>query len=351
MIDEKTFTVEHFNNLIKNRNVNPPILERALFALGLLEALRKVGLSFIFKGGSSLMLLLDKPMRLSTDVDILVEPGTDIDGCIEKASHIFPFIRKEESVRQSNKSISKRHFRFYFRSIIDSTSILSILLDAVFEKNPYPHLVEKDISNDLLLTSGDNYKVVIPSVNSIVGDKLTAFAPHTIGVSFFADNYANDKRLEVMKQFYDVAILFDYVNNFEEARNSYLSVCKNELVFRGLSIGYKDCLFDAYNCALTIFLRGNNGDSEYINYVEGARRIRGHIFGEVFSSEIAVLHAPKVMLLAACFYHNINPKKLSFDSFDIANIPYIRKFASLGNNEKTRHAFEYAVMAISLMQL
>ena len=55
---------------------DPQLIERSLYALGLLEALSVVGLEFIFKGGSSMLLLLDHPMRLSTDIDIVVAPYT-----------------------------------------------------------------------------------------------------------------------------------------------------------------------------------------------------------------------------------------------------------------------------------
>ena len=77
----------------------PQLIERALYALGLLEALRQTGMDFIFKGGSCLMILLPQVMRLSTDNDIVVDPGTDVEIYIEKASRIFPFVRYEEQVR------------------------------------------------------------------------------------------------------------------------------------------------------------------------------------------------------------------------------------------------------------
>ena len=53
----------------------------------------------IFQGGTSLMLLMNRPRRLSTDIDIIVEPGTDLDACIEAASKIFPCQRAEEQKR------------------------------------------------------------------------------------------------------------------------------------------------------------------------------------------------------------------------------------------------------------
>lgn len=350
MIDAKTFSKEHFDELKNKKSINPPILERALFALGLVEALRKVDMNFIFKGGSSLMILLDKPMRLSTDVDILVEPGYDIDSYIEKASNIFPFLRKEESVRKTNKDIEKRHFRFYFKSISNPEEELSILLDVVFEHNPYPNLLEKEIKNELLVNSGESITVNVPNINCIIGDKLTAFAPHTIGVMFFNDKFSNDKRLEVIKQFYDIATLFDHVSNFDEVKNSYFSVAKNELMFRNLSIDVNECLLDTYNAALTILLRGENNEQDYPNYLEGMRRLRGHVYGEIFSSEIARLHAPKVMLLAACLYKDINIKDAKYnDDLSMLDRAVVKSIKAFSKAEKTRRAFELAITAMHLM--
>ncbi len=45
-----------------------------IHALYLLERLKLTGLDFIFKGGTSLLLLLEKPARFSVDIDIIVNP-------------------------------------------------------------------------------------------------------------------------------------------------------------------------------------------------------------------------------------------------------------------------------------
>ena len=67
MINEKSFAMEHIESIRNNKRVDINLLERSIYAFGLLEALVRVGLPFIFKGGggTSLMLLLDKPRRLS----------------------------------------------------------------------------------------------------------------------------------------------------------------------------------------------------------------------------------------------------------------------------------------------
>ena len=76
MILNTTFTSEHLHDLHSqySRKVDIHILERTVFAFGLLEALARTGLPFIFKGGTSLILLFGTLKRLSTDIDITVSP-------------------------------------------------------------------------------------------------------------------------------------------------------------------------------------------------------------------------------------------------------------------------------------
>ena len=93
MLSKENFTEQHIRELQKMNRRDPILLERTVYAFGLLEALVRVKMPFIFKGGTCLMLLLEHPMRLSTDIDIVVEPGTDVDEYIRMASKIFPFVK------------------------------------------------------------------------------------------------------------------------------------------------------------------------------------------------------------------------------------------------------------------
>ena len=76
MILKENYELQHIEELKLKTGNDPVLIERCLFAFGLLEALRKVELPFIFKGGTCLMLLLKEPKRLSTDIDIIVDPNT-----------------------------------------------------------------------------------------------------------------------------------------------------------------------------------------------------------------------------------------------------------------------------------
>jgi hypothetical protein len=333
MITRENFSEEHIRKLQNENRRDPLLLERTLFAFGLLEALVKVGLPFIFKGGTSLMLLLPRPMRLSTDIDIVVEPGTDIDAYIEKAKVIFPFKDGGEQEREQKGNIEKRHFKFIYDSHINAPDPLYILLDVLFEKNYYQSLTQREIKNEILLTEGENYIVTLPTVDCILGDKLTAFAPHTTGIKF------GKKNLEVMKQFFDVCTLIDEFSDFDCVLNTYNKICKTEIAYREIECTPKKALMDTFNAALCIATRGKVKEDDFPNYLEGSNRVTNHIFAKGFSMEKASRLAPKVIYMAACLLTETPFEKVTDGAEyskemltrpDLMKLKGLRKFESVG---------------------
>lgn len=294
MIKRETFSEEHIRSLHAQSQRDPILLERTIYAFGLLEALARVGMPFVFKGGTCLILLLDKPQRLSTDIDIIVEPGTDLDAYLDKASHIFPFHCVDEQVRVGKNNIVKRHFKFLYNSPVSKKEFY-ILLDVLFEHQQYASLVRKEIKNDLLLTEPEYLTVQIPDVSSILADKLTAFAPHTTGILL-----GRDKDMEVMKQMYDVSSLLEVFENFSAVQKTYCRIVQDEIAYRGLDIGAADCLWDTFDAGLCIACRGTYKPDEFKLYVNAVRSLRSHIFSENYSIERAIPRAVKVMYMAVC---------------------------------------------------
>lgn len=296
MLTQDNFTKENIERLQKISGNDPSLLEKTVYAFGLLEAISKVKMPFIFKGGTCLMLLLEKPRRLSTDIDIIVEPGTDVDSFIQKAGQIFPFKSQEEDVRKGRNNIEKRYYEFTYDSPINDKPLV-ILLDILFEENHYHTLLEKPIKNGLLLTDGEELTVRIPDVNSILGDKLTAFAPHTTGIPFGVD-----KELEIIKQLYDCYTLSREMTNYSEVREVYKSVAVTELGYRGMDYSVNTVLRDTISSCFCIIAKGGIDKEEYTYFVDGIRRIGGHIYGERFNGELAAYIACEVLYLATCLY-------------------------------------------------
>lgn len=74
MIKEHCFTdlwLDGFKKQKDHNRIDKIILEKMIYALHLLEHLKINGLDFVFKGGTSLLLLLDNGNRFSIDIDII----------------------------------------------------------------------------------------------------------------------------------------------------------------------------------------------------------------------------------------------------------------------------------------
>ncbi len=299
MISKNTFSLEHIKELEKESGAQIAIIERTMFAFGLLEAIIQTGLQFIFKGGSCLMVLLKEPKRFSTDIDIIVPPGTDIDEYIAKAGKIFPFFHVEENFRAKRNNIEKRHFKFLYISPLNDNPV-TVLLDVLFEENHYSSIIKKPISNKLLLTEDDDVEVSLPCINCILGDKLTAFAPHTTGIGI-----DDKKELEIIKQMFDCATLLREMTDFSEVKETYNDIVKVELAYRELGISREEVLLDTIKSAAVIVGRGSLYKSaDFSIYSTGIRAIGSHLLSKKYDFATAGLDAAQVMYLAASILNN-----------------------------------------------
>ena len=344
MLKRSNFTLEKVRRLQAETKRDPALLERMIYAFGLLEALSIVGLDFIFKGGSCLLLLLDKPKRLSTDIDIIVKPGTDIDGYIDRAAEIFPFVSREEQNRNKARNIEKRHFMFYYASPVNG-DIFHIILDVVFEHSHYSGTVQKEIANSLLDIELPSTYVTVPTLNGILGDKLTVFAPHTIGIRF-----GERKELEVIKQFYDIAILMDEMDDFEEVKATYARTAAAEIEYRALqNIGIKETLSDSFLSAISIISKGTLFQNDYSYLLDGMRRIKNHIFDN-FSPVVAEDQACHVAYLIVNILADSKTltRIVDVDSYDdilIAN-PFFAKLNFVKRSSLTNFAYLYEALKL-----
>ena len=76
-ISNKEFLTETIKTLKKeNPSADIQLLEKTIGALYLVESLANEGLEFIFKGGTSLVILLNEIKRFSVDVDIITEESS-----------------------------------------------------------------------------------------------------------------------------------------------------------------------------------------------------------------------------------------------------------------------------------
>ena len=301
MLSKKNYEIEHVEEVARlYPKVGKAQLTATIFAFGLLEALADSGLPFCFKGGTALLLLLDKPRRVSTDIDIVVPEKTDFDAYFEHVKDRFPFYRAEERGNIANPSF--RHFYFYAEGGLNPHGI-AINLDVAFEDDPFLETVEREISLPFLIRSGVPSFVTLPTLPCILGDKLTAFAPHTVGVNphFTSLGKPMDNRLQVMKQMHDIARIFDESPDFNLTKESYLKSLAFENAFRRTSYSARDALLDALHSALCIASFGRVDDKgEYpAIYKPGIQGLSSNVFDGVYRQQEASEDASKVALLCA----------------------------------------------------
>ena len=88
---------------------DPALIEKVIRALTLLEELHVAGIDFVFKGGTSLNLILKEPQRFSIDIDVLMlKIPSDLEDRFRKIVANGKFINFEEDDRNYKGKIPKK---------------------------------------------------------------------------------------------------------------------------------------------------------------------------------------------------------------------------------------------------
>lgn len=326
--------------------LDPILLEKMILALSLTEFLKNEGLVFIFKGGTSLTLHFDKPQRFSIDVDIITESTKEeIENTVKTICSNSVFSRYEyDSVRSFSNNIPKAHFKLFYISQINSKENY-VLLDILFENSPYKNVLSLPLKNVFLKTDDNQTLIQIPSIDSITGDKLTAFAPNTIGIPFFIHKETETitKETEIIKQLFDLGRLYDFVTNFDEIIYAFENLTIKESAYRNKSFTVTNVLDDIVSTALLISKRQNqpsNSELEKFSLIlSGINKFGNFLSTGSFHLDEAVEAAGKVALLALKIKGKdfsslpVYNEKMSLNEFLISTTEYnyMNKFRSLPN--------------------
>lgn len=299
MIHPDSRTLQWIRKVAEDNDIRDLILvEKTIRAFSLLEALSRSGCPFVFKGGSSLMLHLDSARRLSIDVDIICPPGTVIEEYLNVYSREYGFGDIELVQRVSRTGVPKQHAKFFYQVAYPAGGRNDkILLDVLFEDIHYSKVVELPLTSRFLKQQGDPIMVRLPSREDLLGDKLTAFAPHTTGIPFFKGEKSCS--MEICKQLFDIASLFDVVSDMGISADTFRRFAAVELGYRGMDAAdTESVLDDIYNTSVCLISRGQVNPGEYGLLQDGIKRVRGFIHSEVYSLESAIVNASKAAYLS-----------------------------------------------------
>jgi hypothetical protein len=310
MIRRDCFTeawLDQFKKQKDHRRIDKIILEKMIYALHLLEQLKANGLDFVFRGGTSLVLLLEEGNRFSIDIDIVSKKDKEgLETILNKVIETSRFTEwKLEEHRSYQPGIPKAHYKFSFETSFQGSG--TILLDVLVEDPIYPELIEKAVAAKWIETEGDTL-VTMPSIDSITGDKLTAFAPNTIGIPYFKGKDNQPFSMEICKQLYDLSKLFEHINNMETVSESFHAIALQEIAYRkdkdpDLALSPKAVLQDAIDTCRIIAKRGGGTDEDKKKFSALQRGIQamgsGFLMSGTFRIDDAIPASARIAFLAA----------------------------------------------------
>jgi Nucleotidyl transferase AbiEii toxin, Type IV TA system len=308
MIKDKCCTEEWLNQFKKQKDhkrIDKIILEKMIYALHLIERLKTNGLDFVFKGGTSLLLLLKEGSRFSIDVDIICKTERkDLEGVLNKiimTSHFTEW--KLDEHRSHQPGVPKAHYKFSFDTNQQGSG--TILLDVLIEDSIYPEQVQMPINTKWIETESDTM-VTVPTIDAITGDKLTAFAPNTIGIPYFKGKDKQPFSMEICKQLFDLSRLFEKIESIEMVAKSFTAFAEQEINYLKNSnpdstLTPEKVLRDTIGTCLIIAKRGGGSYDEKQKFKElqkGIKSLDRFLISGNFRIDDAVPASARIAFLA-----------------------------------------------------
>lgn len=297
MIHPQCFTIDWIKQQAKAIGSPIPImLEKAIVAIQLLSHLTESGLPIQFKGGTSLLLRLNPIRRLSIDVDIVTQAKPkELVAVLEQVSKLSPLTGYEHDAKRDKELPPKKHFLIFYPSVVEA-NIGHVLLDVLFEPEAAPHC-EPVIINTPFITPEREVRVPVPTVNSLLGDKLTAFAPRTIGIL-----YDPLRKIDIVKQLFDVGALFDAATDLSVAADVYTAIHARQLVYRNAKFSLADTLNDSIHAGFLLSqlqLKGGVETDDGKFLYDGVYNLANHLVNFPFRHAEARVAASKAACAAA----------------------------------------------------
>lgn len=266
------------------------------------------------------MLHFGSSRRLSIDIDIICPPGTDIEKYWQQYSRDYGFTSVESVDRIYRSDVPKTHAKCHYQvSYKTSTDVDTILLDVLTEENNYHAVDTLPIRSPFLKTEGPDVLVQVPCKADLLGDKLTAFAPHTTGIPFCKGT--RNCSMEIMKQMYDIASLLDATDDLTWTAETYRRLGALEMEYRRMEgRDIRSVAEDTIATALCISTNGYGHEDDFRFYSDGITRVRNFIHSERYNMIGAVRDASKAAYAAACALNNITTPQ-RYNPQDVASRP------------------------------
>ncbi|MEY2880362.1 MAG: hypothetical protein RLZZ15_2742 [Verrucomicrobiota bacterium] len=144
--------------------------------------------------------------------------------------------------------------------------------------------------------------VTVPTVEGLLGDKLTAFAPTTTGVPLRKADGTGGEVMQVAKQLFDVGVLFEAANDFAQVGKSYDAIRALESGYRAARPTREAALDDTLKACLALTATKARDLASYPDAPllhNGFERLAGHLTWSGFGREHRRTLAARAAVLSA----------------------------------------------------
>ncbi|HNQ71906.1 hypothetical protein [Mesotoga prima] len=189
--------------------------------------------------------------------------------------------------------------------------------------------------------------VTIQTLDALLGDKLTAFAPNTTGIP-----YGTGKEAEIIKQLFDLGVLFDNLADLDEVRKSFVQNCMFELGYRKLDLSEVDVLNDCFDTAITLAYRGVYKREQFSYLMTGIKAFKAFSFNSSYSLEDAIRSSAKVAYLVQLLKAGKGRHEKFRETIDLRDVNITNpSWSKLNKLKKTDpEAFFYLFNALKLIE-
>jgi len=274
------FTLEHIRDCAFHSSL--ALTEQAIHCLELVRELAESGLAFQFKGGNSLLLVLDTPERFSIDVDIATDQPAEtittiLDGIIKRYGI---FTRWKKRQHKTKPWIPLSSYYLFYPSTVDDNADTSIMLDVQMHLSPYACQL-KPVR--LLQVYDSDATVEVPLPSSSIGDKLLTLGPATLGIPV-----GKGKEAQRLKHVFDVSRLLDMNPSLSAARESFRSCLAFENTLQQRTLTTESIAEDTLTALRTVVAfpekpSESTGNAVLDEHITGHEPFAGHLFARSYS--------------------------------------------------------------------
>lgn len=303
--------IEHV--LSKTGSTNYGLAEKMIYAFTLLEQLAMNNLPFTFKGGTSLAMLLPELHRFSKDIDVLMDERPDnLEKIFDSIVANSPFTRWEPSPREPDFDVPKEHFKFYYSlSRPGRFDEEPILLDILYGESSYPTVQKIPMKHSLLQTEKPFTEVTLPTVEGMLGDKLTAFAPQTLGIPF-----GKNKAVEIMKQLYDLFNLLGCCSQWSHVAKSFQHTANTVAGYYQNDVSPEEVADDIVETAFILGMRGKVEKDYFREMKLGIDGLNNYLMNQQFRLPDAITASSRIARLALSIKMGVDFEPIDWKKMD-----------------------------------